>query len=229
MERSCTRGANILATFWRPLGSITEVTKWLMDHILGITNIGGSLNHVHKIRGIGEILHGIVHSPSQLIPREVKYAKTFLIWCHPIKEIGSVVPQSGGISHLGINGGLKELVEVVVVWIELICLALYSQITARKHERELLGLVLILIVHGSVPFILRAKSQEPRESHVIYGALVPLCCPSDCVVIGVVVVRTMELRKNFLVPIVPKPHKIIETTSLHFSITELNTVLLSSS
>jgi hypothetical protein len=106
------------------------------------------------------------------------------------------------------------LVEVVVVWIELICLALYSQITARKHERELLGLVLVLIVHGSAPFILRAKSQDPRESHVIYGALVLLCCPSDCVVIGVVVERAMELSKNLLVPIIPKPHEIIETNLL---------------
>jgi hypothetical protein len=106
------------------------------------------------------------------------------------------------------------LVEVVVVWIELICLALYSQITARKHERELLGLVLVLIVHGSVPFILRTKSQEPRESHVIYGALVPLCCPCDCIAIRVVVVRAMELSKNLLVPIIPKPHEIIETKLL---------------
>jgi hypothetical protein len=76
------------------------------------------------------------------------------------------------------------LVEVVVVWIELIRLTLYSQITARKHERELLVLVLVLIVHGSAPFILRTKSQEPKESHVIYGELVPLCCPCDCVVKG---------------------------------------------
>jgi hypothetical protein len=97
------------------------------------------------------------------------------------------------------------LVEVVVVWIELIHLALYSQISARKHEKELLRLVLVLIVHGSAPFILRAKSQEPRESHVIYGALVPLCCPCDCVVIRVVVVGAMELSMNLLVPIIPKP------------------------
>jgi hypothetical protein len=84
MVRSCTRGANILATFGRPLGSITEVTERFMHNILGIANIGDSLNHVHKIRGIGEILHGIVHSPSQLIPNEIKYAKAFLIRCHPI-------------------------------------------------------------------------------------------------------------------------------------------------
>jgi hypothetical protein len=39
MARSCTRGANILATFGRPLGSITEVTEWLMHNILGIADI----------------------------------------------------------------------------------------------------------------------------------------------------------------------------------------------
>jgi hypothetical protein len=72
MARSCTRGASILATFGRPLGSITEVTEWLMHNILGIANICDPLNHVHEIRGIGEMLHGIVHSPSQLIPNEVK-------------------------------------------------------------------------------------------------------------------------------------------------------------
>jgi hypothetical protein len=107
MARSCTRGANIFVTFGRPLGSITEVTERLMHNILGIANIGDSLNHVHKIRGIGKILHEIVHRPSQLIPNEVKYAKAFLIRCHPIKEIGSIVPQSSGISLLGINGGTK--------------------------------------------------------------------------------------------------------------------------
>jgi hypothetical protein len=106
------------------------------------------------------------------------------------------------------------LIEVVIVRIELIRLALYSQITTRKHERELLGLVLVLIVHGSAPFILRAKSQEPRESHVIYGAFVPLSCPSDSVVMGVVIVRAMKLSKNFLVPIIPKSHEIIETNLL---------------
>jgi hypothetical protein len=84
MARSCTRGANILATFWRPLGSITEETKRFMDHILGITNIGDSLNHVHEVGGIWEMLHGIIHGPSQLIPNEVEYAKSFLIRCHPI-------------------------------------------------------------------------------------------------------------------------------------------------
>jgi hypothetical protein len=161
MARSCTRGANILATLWWLLGSITEVTKRLMNNIFGIANIGDPLNHVHYVGGIGKILHGIIHGPSQLIPNKAKYAKTFLIWCHPIQEIGSTVPQSGSISLLGINGGTKELVEVVVVvWIELICLALYSQITVRKHESELLGLVLGLIVNGGALFILRTKSQE---------------------------------------------------------------------
>jgi hypothetical protein len=84
MARSCTRRANILATLWWLLGSITEVTEWLMYNILGIANICDSLNHVHKIGGIGEILHVIIHGPSQLIPNEVENAKTFLIWCHPI-------------------------------------------------------------------------------------------------------------------------------------------------
>jgi hypothetical protein len=84
MARSCTRGANILATFWRTLGSITEVTKRLMDHILGIADIGDSINHVHEVGGIWEMLHGIIHGPSQLVPNEVEYAKSFLIRCHPI-------------------------------------------------------------------------------------------------------------------------------------------------
>jgi hypothetical protein len=115
MARSCTRGANILASLGWFLGSITEMTEWLMNNILGIANIGDSLNHVHKIGGIGEILHGIIYSPPQLIPNEVKYAKAFLIRCHPIEEIRSEVPQGRGISLLGINGGTKELVEIVVV------------------------------------------------------------------------------------------------------------------
>jgi hypothetical protein len=84
MARSYTRGANILASLWWFLGSITEVTEWLMNNIFGIANIGDPLNHVHNIGGIGKILHGIIHGPPQLIPNEVKYAKTFLIWCHPI-------------------------------------------------------------------------------------------------------------------------------------------------
>jgi hypothetical protein len=142
MARSCARGANILTSLWWFLGSIMEVTEWFMNNILGIANIGDSLNHVHNIGGIGKILHGIVHSPSQLIPNEIKYAKTFLIRCHPIYEIGSKVPQSCGISLLGVNGDTKELVEVVVVWIELIRLAINSQIMARKHEVSSLGLYL---------------------------------------------------------------------------------------
>jgi hypothetical protein len=113
---------------------------------------------------------------------------------------------------LGINGGTKELVEVVVVWIELIRLALYSQITTRKHESELLGLVLCL--NGGALFILRTKSQEPRESHIVYGALVPLGCPCDGIVIGVVIIRAMELGENFFVPIIPKPHEIIKANLL---------------
>jgi hypothetical protein len=84
MARSCTRRANILATFWRPLGSIMEVTKRLMDHILGIADICDSLNHVHEVGGIWKMLHGIIHGPSQLIPNEVEYAKSVLIRCHPI-------------------------------------------------------------------------------------------------------------------------------------------------
>jgi hypothetical protein len=122
-----------------------------------------------------------------------------------IEEIRSEVPQGRGISLLGINGGTKELVEVVVVWIELIHFALYSQVTARKHESELHRLVLVLIVNGSAFFILRAKSQKPREGHVVYGALVSLGCPCDGVVIRVVVIGAMELSKTLFVPIVPKP------------------------
>jgi hypothetical protein len=105
---------------------------------------------------------------------------------------------------------MKELVEVVVVvWIELIRLALYSKVTARKHESGLPRLVLVLIMNGSVFFILRAKSEKPREGHVVYGALVPLGCPYDGVVIRVIVIGAMELSENLLVPIVPKPHEII--------------------
>jgi hypothetical protein len=110
---------------------------------------------------------------------------------------------------LGIDGGTKELVEVVVVWIELIRLALNSQVTARKHESELPRLVLVLIVNGSAFFILRAESQKPREGHVVYGAIVPLGCPCDGVVIRVIVIGAMELSSNLFVPIVPKPHEII--------------------
>jgi hypothetical protein len=92
MARSCTKGANILASLWCFLGSITEMTEWLMNNILGVADVGDSLNHVHEIWGIGEVLHGVIHCPPQLIPNEVKYAKTFFIRCHPIKEIRSIAP-----------------------------------------------------------------------------------------------------------------------------------------
>jgi hypothetical protein len=62
MVRSYTRRANILRSFGRLgsfLGSITELVKRLMDNIFGIAEISDSLNHVHEIRSIGEILHGI--------------------------------------------------------------------------------------------------------------------------------------------------------------------------
>jgi hypothetical protein len=91
MARSSTRGANVLATFGRPLGTITEVAKRLMDDILGIADICDSLNHVHEIGGIWKMLHWIIHGPSQLIPNEVKYTKSFLIRCHSIEEIWSKV------------------------------------------------------------------------------------------------------------------------------------------
>jgi hypothetical protein len=83
MVRSCTRGANILASLWCFLGSITEVTKRLMDNIFWVADVGDSRNHVHKIWGIGEVLHGIVHCPPQLIPNEIKYAKNPL---HPVSS-----------------------------------------------------------------------------------------------------------------------------------------------
>jgi hypothetical protein len=75
-------------------------------------------------------------------------------------------------------------------------------------------LVLVLVVDRGVIFIFGPKYQKPRESHVIYSALVSLSGPSDGVVIWVIVVGTMELRKNFYVPIVPKPHNVIETNLL---------------
>jgi hypothetical protein len=111
---------------------------------------------------------------------------------------------------------MKELIEIVIVRIELVCLALNSQISARKHEGGLFGLILVLIVHGRAPLIFRAKSQEPRESHVINGAFVSLSRPSDGIVMGIVVVGAMELSKNFFVPIIPKSHDIIETNFLAF-------------
>jgi hypothetical protein len=64
-------------------------------------------------------------------------------------------------------------------------------------------------VNGSAFFILRAESQKPREGHVVYGAIVPLGCPCDGVVIRVIVIGAMELSSNLFVPIVPKPHEII--------------------
>jgi hypothetical protein len=106
------------------------------------------------------------------------------------------------------------LIEIVVVRIELVRLALNGQISARKHEGGLFGLVHVLIVHGRAPLILRAKSQEPREGHVINGALVPLSRPSDGVVIWIVVVGAMELSKNFFIPIIPKSHDVIEANFL---------------
>jgi hypothetical protein len=57
MARSFTRGTNVLVTFGRPLGMITEVAKRLMDNILGIADICNSLNHVHEIGGIWKMLH----------------------------------------------------------------------------------------------------------------------------------------------------------------------------
>jgi hypothetical protein len=106
------------------------------------------------------------------------------------------------------------LIEIVVVGVKLVRLALNGQISARKHKGELLGFVLVLIVHGGAPLILRAKTQEPREGHVINGALLTLSCPCDGVVMGIEVVRTMELSKNFFVPIVPKTHDVIEANFL---------------
>jgi hypothetical protein len=92
MTRSYTRGTNILASLGTFLGSVTEVTKGLMNSVFWIANVGDSLNHIHKIWGIREILHGIIHCPPQLIPNEIKDAKPFFIRCHPIKEIGGKVP-----------------------------------------------------------------------------------------------------------------------------------------
>jgi hypothetical protein len=58
MARSCTRRANILATFGRPLCTITEVAKRLMDNILGTADICNSLNHVHEIGAYGRCFMG---------------------------------------------------------------------------------------------------------------------------------------------------------------------------
>jgi hypothetical protein len=181
-----------------------------MDNILGVADIGHSFNHIHEIGGIRKMLDGIIHGPPQFIPNEVKDIKAFFIRRHPIEKIWSKVSQSRNIFYLRINSGTKELIEIVVVGIKLVRLSLNGQISARKHKGELLGLVLVLIVHGGAPFILRTKTQEPRESHVINGALLTLSCPCDGVFMGVEVIRTMELSKNFFVPIVPKAHDVIE-------------------
>jgi hypothetical protein len=37
-----------------------------------------------------------------------------------------------------------------------------------------------------------------------------LSCPCDGVVMGIEVVRTMELSKDFFVPILPKTHDVVE-------------------
>jgi hypothetical protein len=34
-------------------------------------------------------------------------------------------------------------------------------------------------VHGGASFVLRTKTQEPRESHVVDGELLSLSCPCD--------------------------------------------------
>jgi hypothetical protein len=55
------------------------VTEGTVDNILWIEDVGDSLNHVHEIGGIGEILHGIIDGPPQLIPNEVKDTKPLFI------------------------------------------------------------------------------------------------------------------------------------------------------
>jgi hypothetical protein len=65
-----------------------------------------------------EMLHRIIHGPSQLIPNEVEYTKSFLIRCHSIEEIRSIVSQGCSISYLGINSGTEELIEIVIVRID---------------------------------------------------------------------------------------------------------------
>jgi hypothetical protein len=191
-----------------------EVAERLMDNILGVADIGHSLNHIHEIGGIRKMLHWIIHGPPQLIPNEVKDTKAFFIRCHPIEKIWSKVPQSCDISNLRVDSGTKELIEIVVVRVKLVRLALNGCISAREHKGKLLGLVLVLIVHGGASFVLRTKTQEPRESHVVDGALLALSCPCDGVVMGIEVVRTMELSKDFFVPIVPKTHDVVEPNLL---------------
>jgi hypothetical protein len=129
-------------------------------------------------------------------------------------KIWSIISQSCNISNLRVNSGTKELIEIVVVGVKLVRLALNGQISARKHKGELLGLVLVIIMHGGAPFVLRTKTQEPREGHVVNGALLTLSCPCDGVVMGIEVVRTMELSKDFFVPIVSKAHDVIEANLL---------------
>jgi hypothetical protein len=157
MVRSGTRRSNILTAFGRPLCTITEVAKRLMDNILGVADICHSLNHVHEIGSIRKMLHGIIHGPPQLIPNEVKDTKSFFIRCHPMEKTWSIISQSRNISNLRSNSGTKELIEIVVVGIKFVRLALNGQISARKHKGELLGLVLVLIVHGEC-----LSSLEPR-------------------------------------------------------------------
>jgi hypothetical protein len=79
MARSCTRGANILASLSCFLGSITKMMKQLMNNIFLVVDVGDSLNYVHKMSSIGKVLHGIVHCPPQLIPNEIKDAKPLFI------------------------------------------------------------------------------------------------------------------------------------------------------
>jgi hypothetical protein len=88
------------------------------------------------------------------------------------------------------------LVEIVVAGVELIRLALNSQVTARKHEGELPRLVLGLVVDRGALFILVPKSQKPREGHVINGALVFLSGACDGVVIWVVIVGAVGAESS---------------------------------
>jgi hypothetical protein len=52
--------------------------------------------------------------------------------------------------------------------------------------------------------------QQPRESHIVNGELVPLGCPSDGVLMSIKVVGAMELSQNLLIPIIAKTHDIKE-------------------
>jgi hypothetical protein len=84
----------------------------------------------------------------------------------------------------------------------------------REHGREILGLVLVLIVNESALFILRTKSQQHREGHVVNGELVSLSGQSDCVFMSINEVGAVELRQNLLIPIVAKAHEIKESNFL---------------